>query len=58
MTNIEASLAQASGLLSGAVLPLVDLGEFPGELSHYVEGYRENVFPRGDMDRVGCGDFS
>jgi len=39
-------------------MPLVDLGEFPGELSHYVEGDRENVFPRGDMDGVACGDFS
>jgi hypothetical protein len=40
------------------VLPLVDLGEFPSEVSHHVEGYRENEFLRGDMDGVGCGDFS
>jgi hypothetical protein len=39
-------------------LPLVDLGEFPSEVSHHVEGYRKDVFLHGDMDGVRRGDFS
>jgi hypothetical protein len=47
-----------TGLQSGAALPLVHLGEFPRKVPHHVEGYSEHVLLRGDMDGVGCGDFS
>jgi hypothetical protein len=50
--------ALEAALQSGVALTLVDLGEFPSEVSHHVERYREDVLPRGDIDRVGCDDLS